>query len=307
MSWNSDPPRGAPMVAVPWTGPYYPPDAADHGKTPSDPSDVFVALKRTLGRLGAWPWDPDGYDNVYSNSFAHGSDKGPGIAAVQRWAKIEPDTGWIGKTTWNFLRSVLVPAGRPHAGEHAMDDYSAALIVDAAELEPELPDPPPRELAMEHLAAREGYTEDPPESNCDSRPDGIRTAQDLTAGGTWLRGEPWCGCWCFYALDAAGVTGLGSWMASVASIEDRAKQHLSPFEGWTTDSSRVRVGDLAVVGGRGVHVETVRGFSGSTILTWGGNTSPGSSGSQSNGGGAFARSRSPGEVYGFALVRYPGE
>ena len=58
--------------------------------------------------------------------------------------------------------------------------------------------------------------------------------------------------------------------------------------------------------GYGVHVEMVRGFDGSNTLTWGGNTSPGSSGSQSNGGGAYKRTRSPGEVRGYALVDYPG-
>ena len=66
-------------------------------------------------------------------------------------------------------------------------------------------------------------------------------------------------------------------------------------------------GDLVVIGGYGVHVETVRGFDGSNTLTYGGNTSPGSSGSQSNGGGAYPRSRNPSEVRGYALVRYPGE
>ena len=57
-------------------------------------------------------------------------------------------------------------------------------------------------------------------------------------------------------------------------------------------------GDAVVIGGYGQHVETVRGFSGSTTLTYGGNTSAGSSGSQSNGGGAYARTRCPSEVRG---------
>jgi len=42
-------------------------------------------------------------------------------------------------------------------------------------------------------------------------------------------------------------------------------------------------------------------------LTHGGNTSSGTSGSQSNGGGAYKRVRYPSEVRGYALVRYPGE
>jgi hypothetical protein len=127
------------MVSVPFTGPYYPPDAAAKGKTPSPPSDVFVALKRTLGRLGAWPWDPPSYDRSFSNAFAHGGGNGPGIAGIQAWAKIEPASGWIGESTWNFLRSVRVQQGRPHAGEPAMDEYAAQLIRDAAKKPPAPP------------------------------------------------------------------------------------------------------------------------------------------------------------------------
>lgn len=305
--WNSEPPRGAPMVDVPWLGPFYPPSAAEQGKKPSPPSDVFIALKRTLGHLGAWPWDPEGYDRSFSDDFAHGSSRGPGIAGVQKWAKIQP-TGFIGESTWNFLRSVLIQEWKPNAGDHAFDSYSCQLVRDEASKPPPPAPAHGRDTLAAHFSKRDGYTESPAESNCDDRPDGIRTAQDRTAqGATWLRHEPWCGCWCYYALDEAGVTGMNSWMASVASIEDRAKQKLSPFKGWTTDRSKVKVGDLAVIGGYGVHVATVRGFSGSNTLTWEGNTSPGTSGSQSNGGGAYHRTRYASEVRGYALVRFPGE
>jgi hypothetical protein len=223
---------------------------------------------------------------------------------VQKWAKIQA-TGWIGESTWNFLRSVLVQAGKPNEGQHAMDDYSASLIRNAAATV----GPKPRELALEHMSKRLGYTESPAGSNCDSRPDGIRTAQDHTAnGGTWLRGEPWCGCWAYYALETAGVARIDSHLASVAQIEDYAKQAAKCYIGWTTDRGRVRIGDLVVIGGRGVHVEMVRAApSSSSVATYGGNTSPGTSGSQSNGGGAYARTRYNSEIYGFALVRYPGE
>lgn len=164
-----------------------------------------------------------------------------------------------------------------------------------------------RSTAISHLSKRVGYTEDPADSNCDQRSDGIRTAQDHCAGGgTWLRYQPWCGCWCFYALEAAGVQGIDSHLASVAQIEDYAKAGQKCYRGWTTDRSKVMEGDLVVIGGYGVHVETVRGFNGSNTLTYGGNTSSGSSGSQSNGGGAYARERKPSEVRGYALVDYPG-
>jgi hypothetical protein len=164
-----------------------------------------------------------------------------------------------------------------------------------------------RQVAMDHLERRDGYTENPANSNSDNRSDGITASQTATAnGGSWLYGEPWCGCWCFYAAEAAGVAGIDSHMASVAQIEDYARSGQKCYRGWTTDRSKVQRGDLVVIGGYGVHVETVRGFDGSNTLTYGGNTSPDSSGSQSNGGGAFKRSRSPGEVRGYALMDYPG-
>jgi hypothetical protein len=314
--WYQQAYKGGPMVKVDgFPRPLYPPDV--QGYTPSKDGPDVEAYKRTVSRAGRWPWQT--FDQRFSNSFSHGSSGNvgeTGVAGVQRQQKLDP-TGYIGQATFNTLRSIRVPTG-PHEGEMAMDAYAASLINQAWKLyagkppEPTpTPDPAPqsaRSKLAAHFDKRNGYTESPANSNCDSRSDGIRTSQDKTAGGaTWLRYQPWCGCWCFYALDSVGVKNMGSWMASVSSIESYAKQKLYCFTGWTGDRSKVRVGDLAVIGGSGVHVETVRGFSGSSTLTWGGNTSSGSSGSQSNGGGAFQRTRSPNEVYGYALVRYPGE
>jgi hypothetical protein len=150
-----------------------------------------------------------------------------------------------------------------------------------------------------------GITESPPDSNCDSRSDGIRTSQDGCANGTWLRYQPWCGCWAWSGLYAAGKVKKGeSWLASVASIEDYAKQAKGPFKGWTTDGSKAKKGDLVVLFGRGQHVGTVRSIDANYAYTWEGNTSSGSGGSQSNGGGSYKRSRSRhSETYGYALVR----
>ena len=309
---------GGPMVAVRgFPRPLYPPSAASQGKKPSADGPDVVAYKRTVSRAGRWPWQS--FDDSFGNAFSKGEPGGnvgdSGVAGVQRQGNIQP-TGYVGSATFNLLRSIRIPTGLPNAGQPAMDATAVQLINQAfdhygGDPDPEPPKPPAgsgRNGLAAHFNPRNGYTEQPADSNCDSRSDGIRTAQDKTAGGgTWLRYQPWCGCWCYYALDAVGVTGMDSGMASVATIEDNARAGRKPFKGWTTDRSKVRMGDLVVIGGRGVHVETVRGFSGSSTLTWGGNTSPGSSGSQSNGGGAFERTRSPSEVYGYALVRYPGE
>jgi hypothetical protein len=162
-----------------------------------------------------------------------------------------------------------------------------------------------RERSRDWHEAHLGITENPSGSNCDSRPDGIRTSQDGCADGTWLRGQPWCGCWAWSGLHAAGKISEGeSWMASVASIEDYARNGWGPFKAWTTDGAKARQGDLVVLFGRGQHVGTVREApSGDYCKTWEGNTSSSDGGSQSNGGGAYERSRSRlAEVYGYALV-----
>lgn len=149
-----------------------------------------------------------------------------------------------------------------------------------------------------------GITEDPPNSNCDNRSDGIRTSQDKCANGTWLRNQPWCGVWAFRGLLAGGKVKEGaSWLASVASIEDYARAGKAPFKGWTSDGSKAKKGDLVVLFGRGTHVGTVRSVDANYCYTWEGNTSSSSGGSQSNGGGSYKRSRSRyGETYGYALV-----
>ena len=144
---------------------------------PSPASDVFVALKRTLGRLGAWPWDPDGYDRNYSNGFAHGSENGPGIAGVQKWAKLDP-SGWIGEPTWNFL-AVGAGAGRQAARRRARDrrllrepdpersEGPAGARVEAlgeahpeGDAEPELFEPRRRHGAADRAAHRRGRNDD---------------------------------------------------------------------------------------------------------------------------------------------------
>jgi hypothetical protein len=172
------------------------------------------------------------------------------------------------------------------------------------------PKPPPsssnwRDKSAKWHDSHLGITESPPNSNCDTRSDGIRTSQDGCANGTWLRNQPWCGCWAWSGLYAAGKVKKGdSWLASVASIEDYAKAAKGPFKGWTTDGSKAKKGDLVVLFGRGQHVGTVRSIDSNYAYTWEGNTSSGNGGSQSNGGGSYKRSRSrSSETYGYALVR----
>jgi GH24 family phage-related lysozyme (muramidase) len=164
----------------------------------------------------------------------------------------------------------------------------------------------PRGEALRWLTMHRGITEDPMGSNTDRREDGIRNAQLGCARN--LVSQPWCGVWCFTALKAAGVPGINARMAAVAFIEDDARAGRGPFRGWTTDRSRVLRGDLVVIGGRGVHVETVREVHGDgSVTTDGGNTGPGTPGTSGKAFGSFRRRRFPSEIHGFALVDYPDE
>jgi len=155
-----------------------------------------------------------------------------------------------------------------------------------------------RQRALDWMAKRRGCYESPGGSNCDSRSDGIRTAQDacvaMGSSGTWLRNEPWCGVWCANAMAAAGVNGLSYNLASVEWIEAQAKAGRAPFSGWTTDPGRVKAGDLVTLFSPGQHVAMVI-EPGTNPVTDEGNTSDTSAKKQ----------RSKSDVVGYALVAYP--
>lgn len=159
-----------------------------------------------------------------------------------------------------------------------------------------------RARALKWLTDREGITEQPRNSNTDNRVDGIRKAQIAMCGRVARPGRY---AMVRRALQVAGVPGIDTWwMASVQQIEDKARIGARCYRGWRHgfDTRGVLRGDQVVIGGRGVHVETVREVRSDRIITNGGNTSPGVGGSQSNGGGAYRRTRFPGEIHGFALV-----
>jgi hypothetical protein len=155
-----------------------------------------------------------------------------------------------------------------------------------------------RERAITYARGYVGTTEKPPGSN---------------AGGTITRWEealglgavPWCGVACAAWLRHAGVHGVTWRLAGVALVVADARAGLEPFTAWTTDRAKVRPGDLVVLFGENVHVGMVERVGPDGVHTIEGNTSAGSSGPQSNGGGVFRKLRTFGEVYGFALVRYP--
>ena len=306
--------------------PLYPPDNPDGPSENGADVEAYKIIAWYLGRWATTNGKPDSkpkFDRGYNNAFAHGDGSGvgkSGIEGIQRQAQIAGANGVIGQRTFNVLIYTRIPEGLPNAGKFplAINNYAKELLESAyqnfGEPDTEEPKPPPvsnpRQVALDHQEARVGFTEQPAGSNFDDRSNGIRTAQRHTAqGGSWLDRTPWCGSWCYYAMESAGVKPMGSFMASVAWIETYAKTREYCFRGWTTNRSLVRPGDLVIVGGYGVHVEMVRAkpLSDGGVPTYGGNTSAGAAGSQSNGGGAFRRVRYPREVRGFALVRYPNE
>src|SRR5215472_10396309 len=158
------------MVAVKgFPRPLYPPDVKGH--TPSSDGPDVEAYKRTVSRAGRWPWQT--FDRAYSNSFAHGKAGGDvgssGVAGVQRQQDLD-DTGWIGEKTFNTLRSIRVPEGKPHAGEMAMDATAQRLIDEAWDMFGGSEPPPPetqtlRVGALEQAIVEIGTKESPPNSN----------------------------------------------------------------------------------------------------------------------------------------------
>lgn len=169
--WWEHPYSGGPMVKVDgFPRPLYPPDAAQHGKHPSGHGPDCEAYKRTVSRLGRWPWQE--FDENYSDGFAHGSSGNvgqSGVAGVQRQQDLD-DTGWLGEKTFNTLRSARVPDGKPHAGEMAMDATAVRLIDEAfARFGGHEPAPPPsgtiREAVLALCVTQLGVKESPPDSN----------------------------------------------------------------------------------------------------------------------------------------------
>jgi hypothetical protein len=195
--WWEVPYKGGPM-AVPasmFPRPVYPPDAEKSGKVPSGPGPDVEAYKRTVSRLGRWPWQP--FDRTYSNGFAHGTSGNVGDSGVegfQRQMKIS-DTGWIGPATFNALASARVPKG-PHEGEMAMDANSCNLIALAfeqfgGEAQPPEPSLLAREARLQEAVRHIGYVE---------------TGNNHTKYGEWygMDHQPWCAMFVTYCDQLGG-------------------------------------------------------------------------------------------------------
>lgn len=171
---------------------------------------------------------------------------------------------------------------------HAIHDKRVAI--DAAEHNG-------RKDALRYGRSLLGRTEVPPGTNC----------TPFLAESFGLRCCAWCGKFCGNCMMHGGVGRadlVRDGILSVAAIEDSARAGRVPFTSWSANPASARMGDLVVLFGRGVHVELVRAVVGQTVHTYGGNTSSGTGGSQSNGGGVFARVRPFSAVHGIAHANY---
>ena len=162
----------------------------------------MVAYKRVVWRLGRWPGPASAFDRAYSNAFSHGKSGNvgeTGVAGMQRQAKITPDSGWIGKNTFNFMRSVRIPEGSPggNGGQMAMDAYAQSLLVEAwdefqGSEPPPMPAQPLRARALSVAIGELGTKESPPNSN-------------QTKYCSWYgMVGPWCAMFCTWAYEQAG-------------------------------------------------------------------------------------------------------
>jgi hypothetical protein len=112
--------------------------------------------------------------------------------------------------------------------------------------------------------------------------------------GPWMVGQPWCGLLCIVAWASAGVS-LPKDTVSTVAILNRARRG-DQFTAVSPESARA--GDLVVMdfdrahGPPAMHVGLAKGpMRNGLIPTREGNTSPGSGGSQNDGGGVYDRVR----------------
>jgi len=117
---------------------------------------------------------------------------------------------------------------------------------------------------------------------------------------------PWCGCFVNACIVAAGLpSGAGWQIGFTPAIVAHAKRGIG---GWSWHATG-RPGDLALFdsgpgGDIAVHVEIVRAkLSASRYSTYGGNTSSGNAGSQSN-GGMVARRDDRSTIGGFHIIGF---
>lgn len=118
-------------------------------------------------------------------------------------------------------------------------------------------------------------------------------------GAPAYQGQPWCGATVCVVLSHGGWTPPANWI-SVYAVQAWGEAHGR----WHRGSRGVKKGDTLVLLGPGVHEGVARSDErpDGSVLSEEGNTSPGSEGSQFNGGTFALRERSASEVYGYVTT-----
>lgn len=161
------------------------------------------------------------------------------------------------------------------------------------------PDEDPSRLAcVKHALSFVGVAEHPAGSN-----KGTPHPSDWQKRVIGADGYAWCACFAACMAWDSGVQGAAS--AGVQVNIEMAKRGQGMYRGFTTDRSLVHSGDHVAIGCSTCHQEIVRNPPvADGVDTVGGNTSPGTSGSQFNGGCVGTHHRSNAEIVGFMLVRF---
>lgn len=194
---------GGPPVQLPgFPRPLYPPDAEQHGKKDSVDGPDVLAYKRAIAHAGRWgEWDPDSWDDSYSNAFSHGKGTGmvkdSGVAGFQRQSQIE-DTGWLGEKTFNTMRYARISdPSAPHYGEPILDGECVRLLNQAWEMfgGSEPTQGSIRREALDLAVGEIGVKESPAGSN-----------QVKYTNWYGMIG-PWCAMFVTWAYEVAGPSG----------------------------------------------------------------------------------------------------
>lgn len=131
-----------------------------------------------------------------------------------------------------------------------------------------------------------GKTEQPASSN--RAPWGLSEWIEDRLGLSY--GVPWCGIFVGRCLEVAGVEGLTTRVAAVRFIYEDARAGRNGFEKLVPNTEG-KPGDAVGLFGLGTHVGLIEKRLPNGYQTIEGNTSPGVTGSQSNGGGCYRRFR----------------
>ena len=141
------------------------------------------------------------------------------------------------------------------------------------------------------------------------------TGNNVNMFGKWygMNGAAWCAIFVSYCMNKAGAGSLikGAQTAKGSAVVSGFVRHAKKHKWQQIQPAKAQAGDIVIFdfpgGYETDHVGLIRAASkGKTVLTIEGNTSSGT-GSQSNGGGVYKRSRSFGVVHSIFRPPYDAE